>query len=218
MEAFSALLVFSAGSLVTGHRGQWRGALMFSLILTNGWVNNREAGDLRRHRAYHDVTVMVLLRPWEASPAITVGKLVHSYMISCNTCSCFSLNLSCVAYYRHSSWWINIFPHPYSKALLHCYQDSHVFTPASVKYSWIVLVYGPTTKCRNKTKTKQLIRFMGCMVMPPVFQVFIPLYSLRNIAGWDIIIGGSLTRRNDKFFSWFIFLPSKYLCDPSELI
>ena len=29
------------------HKGQWRGALMFSLICVwmNGWVNNREAGD-----------------------------------------------------------------------------------------------------------------------------------------------------------------------------
>ena len=43
------------------HKGQWRGALIFSLICTwiNGWVNNREAGDLRRHRAHHDVTVMI---------------------------------------------------------------------------------------------------------------------------------------------------------------
>ena len=34
--------------------------LMFSLICTriNGWVNNGEAGDLRRHRAHYDVTVM----------------------------------------------------------------------------------------------------------------------------------------------------------------
>ena len=42
------------------HKGQWRRALMFSLICAwmNGWVNNREAGDLRRHRAHYDVTVM----------------------------------------------------------------------------------------------------------------------------------------------------------------
>ena len=39
------------------HKGQWRGALMFSLIWDN-WVNNREAGDLRRHRAHYDVIVM----------------------------------------------------------------------------------------------------------------------------------------------------------------
>ena len=42
-------------------KGQWRIALMFSLICAwiNGWMNNREAGDLRRHRAHYDVTVMV---------------------------------------------------------------------------------------------------------------------------------------------------------------
>ena len=44
------------------HKGQWRGALMFSLICPiqwiNGWLNNREAGDLRSYRAHFDVTVM----------------------------------------------------------------------------------------------------------------------------------------------------------------
>ena len=44
-------------------KGQLRGALMFSLICvrTNGWVNNRDAGDFRRHRAHYDVTVNALL-------------------------------------------------------------------------------------------------------------------------------------------------------------
>ena len=43
------------------HKGQWRGALVFSAICawTNGAVNNRDAGDLRRHRAQYDVTVMI---------------------------------------------------------------------------------------------------------------------------------------------------------------
>ena len=42
------------------HKGQWLGALIFSLIwaLTNGWLSHRDAGDLRRHRAHYDVTVM----------------------------------------------------------------------------------------------------------------------------------------------------------------
>ena len=42
------------------HKGQWRGALLFSLIWAwiNGWVNNHKGGDLRRHRAHYDVTVM----------------------------------------------------------------------------------------------------------------------------------------------------------------
>ena len=40
------------------HKGQWREALMFSLISINVWVNNREAGDWRRHHAHYNVTVM----------------------------------------------------------------------------------------------------------------------------------------------------------------
>ena len=42
------------------HKGQWRGALMFSLICVwiNDWINNREAGDLRRYCAHYDVIVM----------------------------------------------------------------------------------------------------------------------------------------------------------------
>ena len=42
------------------HKGQWRGALIFSLICAriSGWVNNREAGDLRRQQAHCDVIVM----------------------------------------------------------------------------------------------------------------------------------------------------------------
>ena len=42
------------------HKGQWRGALMFSLICVwiNSWVNNREAGDLRRYGAHYDVIVI----------------------------------------------------------------------------------------------------------------------------------------------------------------
>ena len=48
------------------HKGQWRGALMFTLICAriNGWVNNREAGDLRRYRTHYDVIVMMWARPW----------------------------------------------------------------------------------------------------------------------------------------------------------
>ena len=50
----------------TGHRWIPRtkasdAELMFCLICVwiNGWVNNREAGDLRRYRAHYDVTVMI---------------------------------------------------------------------------------------------------------------------------------------------------------------
>ena len=44
------------------HKGQWRGALMFSLICARiiYWVNNGEAGDLRRQHAHYDVISMPL--------------------------------------------------------------------------------------------------------------------------------------------------------------
>ena len=65
MDTFSALLALCAGkspaSVNFSHKGQWCGALMFSLTCAwiSGWVNNRKAGDLRRHRAHYDVTVML---------------------------------------------------------------------------------------------------------------------------------------------------------------
>ena len=41
-------------------KGQWRRALILSLICVwiSGWVNNREAGNLRRYHAHYDVSVM----------------------------------------------------------------------------------------------------------------------------------------------------------------
>ena len=43
------------------HKGQWHGALMFSLICAwiKGWVNKRKAGDLRCHCTHYDVSVMI---------------------------------------------------------------------------------------------------------------------------------------------------------------
>ena len=42
------------------HTGQWRWTLMFSVIWawTNGWVNNWNGCDLRRHHDHYDLTVM----------------------------------------------------------------------------------------------------------------------------------------------------------------
>ena len=44
----------------SSHKGQWRGALMFSVSCAwiNGWINNCESGDFRRHRTHYDLTVM----------------------------------------------------------------------------------------------------------------------------------------------------------------
>ena len=42
------------------HKGQWCGALMFSLICawTNTWINTWDAGDLRRHHTHYGITLM----------------------------------------------------------------------------------------------------------------------------------------------------------------
>ena len=52
------------------HKGQWRGALMFSLICAriNAWANNRYAGDLRRRHAHCDVNVMIRVGGWGLDP------------------------------------------------------------------------------------------------------------------------------------------------------
>ena len=67
METFSAFLALFAGiSPVTGEfpsqRPVTRSFDVFICAWINGWVNNREAGDLGRHRAHCDVIVMVDLQ------------------------------------------------------------------------------------------------------------------------------------------------------------
>ena len=67
------------------HKGQWRGALMFSLIRAriNGWVNNGEAGNLGRHRTHYDVIVMC------CAVVMTVMTIARSY-------SAMQCKLSCI--------------------------------------------------------------------------------------------------------------------------
>ena len=55
-------------SVNSPRKGQWRGALMFSLICgwTNGWANHQDAADLIHHRANYDVTV-VMADSWNSA-------------------------------------------------------------------------------------------------------------------------------------------------------
>ena len=98
---------FHRSPLNTPHRGQWRGALMFSLICAwiNDWVNNREAGDLRRHHTHYYVIVMGTADHHTATElAVTVVvKLYFSHSdLHVNNCTraivkllCFEQCLSC---------------------------------------------------------------------------------------------------------------------------
>ena len=84
------------------HKGQWRGALMFSLICVriSDWVNNREAGDLRRRRAHYDVTVMTTFAhatPVQAAPCVTPGTPLPAV----GRHRVHSGNLDAIGYGRH---------------------------------------------------------------------------------------------------------------------
>ena len=109
------------------HKGQWRGALMFSLICVwiTGWVNNREAGDLRRYRAHYDVTVMRWIRMpvtsgislgttcmWWLTMRVQ-GTYLTAWLETANTLSVFSTIESnpCVCLLVHnyiSTSWVEI--------------------------------------------------------------------------------------------------------------
>ena len=108
------------------HKGQWRGASMFSFIYVwiNDRVNNREAGDWRHHHAHYDDTVMFFI--WRKRPI-----LLYNRYRSCPKSKLFKLNqpnearrnewhlaltfTSCKLYifpqispwFTHNWWWSN---------------------------------------------------------------------------------------------------------------
>ena len=71
----------------SSHKGQWREALMFPLICVwiNDWVNNCEAGDLRRHRGHYDVIVIVIW-PMDCVMWFCVASYSHSSQQSSEPC------------------------------------------------------------------------------------------------------------------------------------
>ena len=70
----------------SSHKGQWHGALMFSLISAriNGWVNNGETGDLRRTHVHYDVTIMIVGYRIFAPKVTKLSELLCSYVLSCH--------------------------------------------------------------------------------------------------------------------------------------
>ena len=87
MQTFSVLLALCVWRIhrplvYSFNKSQWLGALMFSLICarTNGSANNRDTDDLRRHRAYYDVTVMCGQRTWVFPPCEKNRQSVICYM------------------------------------------------------------------------------------------------------------------------------------------
>ena len=68
--------------VVSPQKGQWRRDLILSLICawTNDWANYLVAGDLRRHRAHYNVTVML-----NSLPRGTLGQTPKFYQGVGNT-------------------------------------------------------------------------------------------------------------------------------------
>ena len=52
----------------------------FICVWINDWVNNREAGDLRRYRAHYDVTLMQTTKHRQTMCVFNVYTCVHSYL------------------------------------------------------------------------------------------------------------------------------------------
>ena len=102
------------------HKGQWRGALMSSLICAwiNGWVNNREAADLRRHHT-HYVTVMII-------PASITHIKKHTDIIEISYYIKCSMQLSCQS----------ICCHFYIISICHPRKDLHDTAPTSSIYTF----------------------------------------------------------------------------------
>ena len=112
METFYALVAICAGNspvpVNSPHKGQWRGALIFSLICVwiNGWANNRKAGDLRRYRAHYDAIVMEIQpKVWHY---ITVSTSCCSYHFRISPISV--IQSSTIAPYRKHAyiWYISV--------------------------------------------------------------------------------------------------------------
>ena len=93
--------------------GQWRGA-------TNGWANNRDAGDLRRHRAHYDVIVMKhstadvrrRICQWQIDSRVVdfPTSLEHTLLKDCNATSALRnmVKVICNLNRYWHSWWLYI--------------------------------------------------------------------------------------------------------------
>ena len=119
IKTFSSYWPFVRGihrwTVNSPHKGQWRGASMFSLICawTNGWVNNRVAGDLGRHRAHYDVTVMTNNKTQRKSPKTLawpgcVMSQTMKQMYSTSQEICTRLLLCCALLWLCTDWFTHI--------------------------------------------------------------------------------------------------------------
>ena len=160
------------------HKGQWRGALMFSLnwTWTNDWVNNLEAGDLRRHRAHFDVIVMMTDMPQHGF----VQQRQDLQYIPRNMHTVFAL--LCFVVVLH---WL-IFPYP--PGLLHWHCGNLTKAPVPAKQPWWIWI---NTSCEfimndcitttKQSTTKPCAYFLG-------YTVLCNPYNMHTILLWFVFV------------------------------
>ena len=143
METFSALLAI--------YKGQWRGALMFSLIWAwiKDWVNSSEAGDLRCHHTHYDVIVMMRwVKVWAMFIYVTTALYTNSetfqwpfYTSLSSMKFAIPTYLSLLQYHHSwcsinllicnkSCWWMK-------SALIGCWRQGIEYNKSSVDWLWL---------------------------------------------------------------------------------
>ena len=162
--------IFRVTAHLTMHKGQWRGVLMFYLIWDwmNDWVNNRDAGDLRRHCAHYDDRVMVdiVVNFYSLSPCGAIWRQRSGSVLQYiprNMHTVFAL--LCFVVVIH---WV-IFPYP--TGLLHWHCGNLTIAPVPAKQPWWIWI---NTSCEfimndcitttKQSTTKPCAYFLGYTV------------------------------------------------------
>ena len=121
------------------HKGQWRGALMFSLICAwlNSWINNGEAGDLRRNRAHYDITIML----WHKIDGLVsiccvflLNWMIKQHIIKYHLCLSKQF-MTITVTFQWPRLGVRIYHHPGWLQMLLCHQLCHQLIKSSVMWS-----------------------------------------------------------------------------------
>ena len=126
------------------HKGQWRGALMFSLICAwiNSCVNNREAGVLRRHRIHYDVIVMSCLKGHSNTNCSTYNctSMMLEFQYTETTVSVLKYNphYGCIFARARTGWWVPLFDMQPQGISAHKkqYDGYHIIATFYIKVRW----------------------------------------------------------------------------------
>ena len=177
------------------HKGQWRRALVFSLICVwiNGWVNNRGVGDLRRHRAHFDVNVMYVTPPIPWRIMFTwMSDYIYVHEVTDGTHLIWALY--CITLqWRHNE------PHDY--LLRRLFKDQRKLQSSSTTLAFVRGIW-PMNSPHKGPVTRKLIPFDDVIMMQEI--ALLCLLSL---------LSALLPLRHYHHGFWLIWCHSNYQCN-----